>query len=166
MQPNDWSQFLLRIPIQAPTDTIYQCWTPQDGLESWFLRKAIFTAKEGIQREQNRTIEVEDTYEWLWHGWSDVVVERGTIPGLNGKGFLKFSFGKAGNVSVSIRQEANETLWELWEHGIPANADRQMQFYLGCSRDWLFYHTHLKSVAEGCIDLRNRKVEIQNVINA
>ncbi len=44
---NNWKQFTRRIPIKAPAKAIYDAWTTQQGLESWFLRMAAFTDATG-----------------------------------------------------------------------------------------------------------------------
>jgi uncharacterized protein YndB with AHSA1/START domain len=166
MQPNDWDQFVLRIPVNKDIAAIYHSWTTQEGLESWFLRQAAFTRKDGTTRDRHQPIEAGDTYEWLWHGWSDEVVEKGTILEVNGKDFIKFSFGQAGNVSVSIKPEGSDTIVELLQSEIPTDEESQVYYHLGCTKGWLFYLTNLKSILEGGIDLRNRKVELKNVINS
>jgi hypothetical protein len=166
MEPHDWSRFLLRIPVKADTAIIYSSWATQEGLEKWFLRKAAFTKYDGISRNRKSPVEVNDTYEWLWHGWSDEVVERGKILEMNGKDALSFSFGKAGNVDVTIRQEQNETIVELVQRDISTDESSQLSYHIGCTKGWLFYLTNLKSVLEGGIDLRNKNAELKEVINS
>src|SRR5215211_2805265 len=102
-QVYDWTKFLLRIPIKATAEKLYDAWTTQQGLESWFLRKAAFTTSDAKPRESNVSVQVNDVYQWLWHGWPDDVTESGTVLEANGKDQFKFSFGKAGNVTVSIK---------------------------------------------------------------
>lgn len=165
MQNHDWSQFRLRIPVKADTATIFYHWTTQEGLENWFLRKAAFTKYDGTSRARKSRVEVNDSYEWLWHGWGDEVVERGRILKIEDR-FLSFSFGKAGNVDLSLQQEQQETIVELFQHGIATDEASQVAYYIGCTKGWLFYLTNLKSVLEGGIDLRNRNVALKDVINA
>ena len=87
MTTHDWSRFMLRIPINAKSKDIYQAWTTQQGLESWFLRSAIFNTKEGSKRSSYSTIEKGDTYKWLWYGYPDNAVESGTILDINDHSF-------------------------------------------------------------------------------
>ena len=166
MQLHDWTRFQLRIPVRADIDTIYKAWTTQEGLEKWFLRKASFTDKNGVIRKNNSSIQANDTYEWLWHGWSNEVVERGTVLEMNSKDFLKFSFGKAGNVSVTLNNEKEGSMVELVQSEIPTDESSRINFHLGCTKGWLFYLTNLKSVMEGGLDLRNKKEEVKDVINS
>jgi len=166
MTTHDWSQFRLRIPVKADTDAIYRAWTTQEGLENWFLRKAAFTKKDGTSKERKDTVEPGDTYEWLWHGWGDEIVERGVIKEVNHQSSFGFSFGKAGNVNVAIKKEEGDILLELVQSDIPTDETSKAYFYLGCQKGWLFYLTNLKSILEGGIDLRNRKVELKDVVNS
>jgi len=111
-------------------------------------------------------LQLNDRYEWLWHGYNDDSVERGTILEINDYDFLKFSFGKAGNVSVSIKKEYDETLVELVKKDIPVDEHGKVNFHLGCTKGWQFYLTNLKSILEGGIDLRNKNPELKDVITA
>ncbi len=163
---HDWGSFKLRLPVKADTASIYQAWTTQDNLENWFLRKSEFTKQDGNKRAKNSAVEVNDTYEWMWHGYGDDVIEKGKIMQANGKDFLQFSFGKAGNVSVMIKEEAGERMIELVQDEIPTDEKGQVYYHLGCSKGWLFYLTNLKSILEGGIDLRNKSMELTDVINS
>lgn len=163
---HDWSSFRLRVPVKTDILSIYQAWTTQAALENWFLRKSEFTKQDGNKRDRNSVVEVNDTYEWMWHRYGDDVIEKGTIIQANGKDFLQFSFGKAGNVSVTIKEEAGEQMIELVQDEIPTDEKGQVYYHLGCSKGWLFYLANLKSILEGGIDLRNKKIELTDVINS
>ncbi|MBI3578002.1 MAG: SRPBCC domain-containing protein [Ignavibacteriales bacterium] len=165
--PNyDWSAFTQRVPVRAAIQQLYDAWATQAGLECWFLRKAEFTQPDKTVRDGKSHVQQGDAYEWLWHGWSDDVVERGTVLEANGKDFFKFSFGKAGIVSVTIKTELGISLVELAQAGIPTDEDSKAYFHVGYTKGWVFYLTNLKSIFEGGIDLRNRDVNLKNVITA
>jgi uncharacterized protein YndB with AHSA1/START domain len=166
MQEHDWSSFQLRVPLASTRQRVYEAWTTQNGLESWFLRQAKFSAPDGKSRKRDESIAVNDSYEWLWHGWPDETIEKGQILQLNGKDFLQFSFGKAGNVGISIREEQGMIMLELLQDQIPTDEHSQVEFHVGCTKGWLFYLTNLKSILEGGIDLRNRNVQLKNVITS
>ena len=57
-----------------------------------------------------------------------------------------------------------ETVVELTQSRIPEDENRGI--YVDCSYGWTFYLANLKSVLEGGIDLRNKNVDIQNVVNS
>ena len=163
---HDWSKFRLRVPVKADIPNIYRAWATQDNLENWFLRKAEFTKQDGNKRNRNSAVEVNDTYEWMWHGYGDDAMEKGKIMQANGKDFLQFSFGKAGNVSVAIKEEAGESMIEVLQDEIPTDEKGKVNYHLGCTKGWLFYLANLKSILEGGIDLRNKKMELTDVINS
>jgi len=165
MSSHDWSQFVLRIPIAADRQAIFNSWTSQKGLEAWFLRKAEFRKSNGEIKSPDSGVEAGDSYEWMWHGWGDDVVEKGTILELSGN-HLKFSFGKAGNVNVHVSEENGHNVLTLLQDHIPTDENSQVYYYLGCSKGWQFFLTNLKSILEGGLDLRNRDVKLKDVITA
>jgi hypothetical protein len=105
-------------------------------------------------------------YQWLWHGWGDDTVEHGEILDCNGKDHFRFSFGKAGDCTVTIKQEEGQTVVELLLDNIPDDEQGRQYYQLGCKTGWTFYLANLKSLLEGGIDLRNRDLKLKNVINA
>lgn len=165
MPDHNWEQFLLRIPIKTDKQTVFNQWTTREGLEKWFLRKAEFKKPDGSIRNASDTIQKGDTYEWMWHGWPDEVVERGTVLDI-GNLNLKFTFGKAGNVTVTVKEELQETVLEVLQDQIPTDEDSKAYYHIGCTKGWLFYMVNLKSILEGGIDLRNRNVELKEVVTS
>lgn len=165
MQAYDWDQFTLRIPVKTDRQTLYRLWTSQQGLESWFLRKAAFRRPGGDALPPNEVVQTGDTYEWLWYGYGDDTVERGSILAANGHDQLRFSFGKAGNVTVTVREE-EEMMLELVQSDIPVDEKGKEYYHLGCTKGWTFYLANLKSIVEGGIDLRNRNMALKDVVNS
>ena len=94
MRDHDWSKFIKGIPINADALEIHDVWSTQTGLEKWFLRKAEFTKPDNSVRDRNSHIQEGDTYEWLWHGWSDDTVEKGTLLEANVEIFSNLHSGK------------------------------------------------------------------------
>lgn len=166
MSNYDWSRFVARINIKAPIEKLYWCWATREGIEYWFLKLGEFKNADGIIRTNNEFVQNGDTYRWRWHGWPDEMTEEGTILDANGKDFLKFSFGKAGNCSVTIKQEEGENIVELVQDNIPTDEQGMHNWHLGCKTGWTFYLANLKSLIEGGIDLRNKNEKIQRVVNS
>lgn len=164
MQKKDWSQFMLRIPVNASIQEIYDRWASPGGLESFFLRQALFTTAEGAAKTKGQKVIQGDTYQWRWFGYPDSVTETGTVLAANGKDLLQFSFGKAGNVSVSIKTVEGATIVELIQEDIPTDEDSKFNFHIGCQGGWLFYLVNLKSLMEGGIDLRNRDEKLTQAL--
>lgn len=165
MKEVNWKSFTVRMDVQAPVEQIYRAWTTRAGLESWFLRRSIFTDARGVIRGQDEEVLPGDQYNWLWHGWPDETVENGTVLACNGKDEIRFTFGKAGNCSVRIYTEQGETLVELQQDDIPDDETGKQTFYVGCKTGWTYYLSNLKSVLVSGLDLRNKKPGIGPLLN-
>jgi uncharacterized protein YndB with AHSA1/START domain len=166
MQDYNWSTFTKRIPIKAGKEAIYNAWTTQAGLESWFLREAYFTTQDGVARNYSEQVKAGDKYKWLWHGYDDSALEQNEILEVNGTDLLKFSFSGNCIVTVRIKEEAGETICELTQQMPMDDEKEQRYFYIECGKGWSLYLLNLKSILEGGLDLRNKNVTLQNVVNA
>jgi uncharacterized protein YndB with AHSA1/START domain len=166
MSAYNWSRFVTRINVNAPVEKIYWCWATREGMEYWFLRMSEYKKPDGRLRSNNEAVQKGDTYKWHWHGWSDEITEEGKMVDANGKDFLKFSFGKAGDCSISIKQEQGYNIVELIQENIPDTGEGRHMWHLGCKTGWTFYLTNLKSLLEGGIDLRNRDEHLKDVVNS
>ncbi|OSZ79954.1 hypothetical protein CAP36_01425 [Chitinophagaceae bacterium IBVUCB2] len=163
---NQWKHFTKRIPIKASAKAIYDAWTTQQGLESWFLRLAQFTKADGTIKAKNIPIEKGDHYKWLWYGYDDNTAEEKEILFANGWDQLKFSFSGGCIVSISIKQENGENICQLTQEMPMENINEQQHFYIDCGNGWTFYLANLKSILEGGNDLRNKNVLLKEVVNA
>lgn len=161
-----WNHFKLRINVKADTEKIYKAWTTREGLESWFLRRAVFTDAAGREKPATAAAAEGDSYVWHWHGYPDSVVEKGKVLTANDKDRFVFTFSMGCPVTISIYREAGETIVELVESDLPTDEETMHKHFVGDSRGWVFYLANLKSVLEGGLDLRNKKLELTNVINA
>jgi uncharacterized protein YndB with AHSA1/START domain len=166
MTTYNWKQFTKRITIDAAPEKIFNAWSTQQGLESWFLRLAQFNEPGGVLRRKDEPVEKGDHYKWLWFGYSDAIAEEADILYTNGKDELEFSFSGGCFVKVTIKQESGETICELQQTMPMDDEAEQRYFFIECGKGWTFYMTNLKSILEGGIDLRNKNEEIQTVINA
>jgi uncharacterized protein YndB with AHSA1/START domain len=166
MKQIDWTTFSQKIYINAPMHRVYDAWTTRASLEKWFLRKAEFTIHGGSGRPANEPVQEKDAYEWMWHGHPDTTVEHGLVMQANGRDKFQFAFGKAGVVTVDLKQEGGATELILTQHQIPTDEQSKHNYYVGCSTGWTFYLANLKSILEGGLDLRNRNPAYSNVINS
>lgn len=162
----NWKTFTTRVPVNAPIEKLYHCWATQQGIEYWFLRMSEYKKSEGTLRNNNEPVQTGDTYRWRWHGWPDDVTETGIILDCNNNNFFKFSFGKAGICSVTIKNEGGQNIVELVQEEIPDDDDGKHNWHVGCKTGWTFYLTNLKSLLEGGVDLRNRNKNLHNVVNS
>ena len=166
MENYDWSKFMRRINIKVPIQEIYDYWTTQEGMEKWFLRLGEFSNVEDLLKDRNTPIQKNDNYKWMWHGYSDELVETGRILEANGHDLLQFTFAGECIVTVKIYSEIDESIVEVIQENIPTDENSKVQYHLGCSNGWIFYLANLKSILEGGIDLRNKKMELIKMINS
>ncbi len=162
----DWSRFTVRIDVKAPVDKLYHAWATREGIEYWFLRLSEYKKPDGSLRGDNEFVQKGDSYKWLWFGYPDDVIEHGNILDCNRKDFLKFSFGNAGNCAVRIYQEQGENIVELLQEEIPTDDYGMHNWHVGCKTGWTFYMANLKSMLEGGPDLRNKKENLRQMLNA
>jgi len=162
MKNQDWSKFTKRISINSSFEKIFHSWTSQEKLEQWFLGKANFKSDKGNSKNRSSEIEKNDSYIWMWHG-SDNVAE-GKIIENNKKDYLRFTFLGC-EVSVLFKIEKGMNIVELTQFNIPLDEASTMSYFVGCTRGWTFYLTNLKSILEGGIDLRNKNIDLNDVIN-
>lgn len=166
MSEFDWSQFTVRIPVDADKATLYNAWATRQGIESWFLRMAEYRRPDGARRLSEAHVKPGDRYTWRWHGWPDETEELGTVLDCNETDYFRFSFGEAGICTVTIKEELGINIVELVQSDIPTDDLGKHYWHLGCKTGWTFYLTNLKSVLEGGLDLRNKNVELKKVVNS
>ena len=162
---NNFNEFKLRVNINAPVEKAYAAWATPAGLESWFLRKADLSNGRGLLQPGDKA-QKGDEYEFRWHGHPDSMTHKGKILSADGKSQFNFTFSQDLPVSVSVYREQDETIVELIEQFDPTDQDVARKHYLGNMKGWIFFLINLKSVLEGGLDMRNRKVELTNVLTA
>ncbi len=162
----DWSRFNVRIDINAPKEKLYNAWTSSAAIEHWFLRYCEYRKPDGTPRTKDEPVQKGDTYLWRWHGYGDDVKEEGTILDLNGTDFFKFSFGKAGNCSVYIKEEQGKVIVELVQEDIPTDEKGKQYYHVGCKTGWSFHLADMKSLFEGGVDLRNKDEALKDMLNS
>ncbi|MFV0388120.1 MAG: SRPBCC domain-containing protein [Pyrinomonadaceae bacterium] len=163
---SEWGKFRKRVTINAAPQLIYDSFASQAGLERWFLRKAQFLASDGRVRRPDEYIRKGDSYFWLWHGFNDDVFEKRKVVEANDRNFLQFKFTGECLVTVTIKKAGGENILELIQEGIDFDENPYRNLFISCGEGWTFYLANLKSVLEGGVDLRNKNVNIQDVINA
>ena len=163
---NDWTQFTQKVYVQASVKEVYDMWTVPAQLERWFLRNASFADQFGRLRGIKESVEAGDTYRWMWHGHPDTTAEQGIVTVANGTDTFEFVFGKAGTVKVVLKPNGELTEIMLTQSGIPDDDVNRMNYYVGCSTGWTFYFANIKALLEYGVDLRNKDMDLKNVINA
>ena len=170
MENYDWTRFTKRINIMGPLQEVYAMWSSQQKMESWFLRLCEFSSQEGVIKPETELAIKGDKYKWHWHGWPDTNVEHGEILEANGRDTFAFTFGgpvdNPMRVTVHLTSELGETIVSITQENIPTDEKGKTSFHLGCGEGWTFYLANLKSICMGGVDLRNKNLQIGQVINS
>jgi len=158
MKKLTWDSFTKKIHIKASMELLYQCWTTQDGICSWFLEDAIF------ERKQKRIvadsyIQEGDLYTWKWHNWDGE--EKGKIIKANGKDLIQFSFAGDAVVTVSLEQTSQAVLLSLTQSNIPLDEKSKLEIFYGCSNGWTFWLANLKAFLEHGILLNETEIDLR-----
>jgi uncharacterized protein YndB with AHSA1/START domain len=162
MLDSKWSSFKVTGDYNTDIRSLYEAWATPAGLEKWFLRKADFYAIAGRLRDPEEFILKEDVYEWYWYGWDDSTVEKGEILEANGTDLIKFTFAKDNIVTVQISSRNGVSIVELTQENIALEEDPSKNLFVQCQVGWTFYFANLKSILEGGVDLRNKKLEVSS----
>lgn len=162
MIDDKWTRFKVVGDYHTDLRSLYEAWATPAGLEKWFLREANFYTIPRRARGPEEFILKEDSYEWFWYGWGDDAVEKGYILEANGTDFLKFTFSEGSTVSINLYTSNGVSIVELNQENIPLENNPQKNLYVQCQLGWTFYLANLKSVLEGGVDLRNKKVEVSS----
>jgi len=89
-------------------------------------------------------------------------MEKGEVLEVNSIDFLKFTFSGGSVVSVSVESRNGLTILELTQENIPQENDPLQNLLVQCQVGWTFYLANLKSIVEGGIDLRNKRLDIDS----
>jgi len=162
MTDNKWSSFKIAGDYNTDIRSLYEAWATTAGIEKWFLRKANFYTVPRRTRAPHEFVMNEDTYEWYWHGFGDDAVEKGCILEANGTDKIRFTFSAGSIVTVNICSRNGVSIVELTQTNIPEEADLTKNLYVQCQLGWTFYLANLKSVIEGGIDLRNKRIDLKS----
>ncbi len=162
MTTNKWTSFKVTGDYNTDVRSLYESWATTAGLEKWFLRKADFFTIPRRLREPEEFIMKEDVYEWYWHGYNDETFEKGQILEANGTDFIKFTFSGGSVVSVNLSSRNGVSIVDLTQENIPLESDPSKSLFILCQTGWLFYMTNLKSIIEGGLDLRNKRLEVSS----
>ncbi|WP_274476317.1 SRPBCC family protein [Mangrovimonas aestuarii] len=160
MKALSWDAFTKRIHIKAPLRIIYDCWSTEKGITSWFLESADFI-RHGEHLAPEEPIQKGDDYTWRWHNWDGE--EKGQILEANGKNLIKFTFAGKCIVTVKMEQKDSSVLVSLEQANIPKDEKSKLEIFYGCSNGWTFWLANLKAKLEYNIMLNETDVDLRNV---
>ena len=136
--------------MNQPLDAVYECWSTQEKMETWFLEKAIFRSVEG-QREPAEPVRTGDRFTWKWNNWD--FNEEGDMLQAKGQDIISFTCGSGGTVKVELSEVNGRTEVRLTQSDIPTDENSRMEIYVGCITGWTFWLANLKAFLEHNITL-------------
>jgi len=167
MSKPDWTEFTLRIFINKPLKSVYNAWSIPAELSTWFLEIADYKKVDGKDLNPHVNINAGDTYSWKWNNWD--IIENGNVIKANGKDEVSFTFGKAGNVHVKLKETPKGTEITLIQDEIPTDEESKMEYHVGCRLGWAFWMTNLKAWLEQGTLLNAKgygKDELRDLVNS
>lgn len=158
----DWARFSRAIYITTTPATAYSMWATAAGLTRWWLARARYLPATGEARDKKAPAQPGDTFEWGWYEGAELT---GTVLEANGKDRFSFTFGGKVTVLVTLTVVGDRVRVELEQAGMAATPAGQ-KFFISCTTAWGAYLTNMKSVLEGGLDLREKKPDRDNLVNA
>ncbi len=158
MKKLNWDSFTKKIHIHTPIDRLYDSWSTEQGICSWFLSGAEFI-RNGERIANDQLIKVNDEYTWFWHNWDGK--ECGKILDTKHNEYVKFSFAGACEVLVTLEQKEDAVLLSLTQSKIPQDEKSKLEIFYGCSNGWTFWLANLKAFMEHGILLNETKIDLK-----
>ncbi len=147
----DWSQFHVHMYYLAPLDEVFRRFATSQGLESFYVRRATFTAADGTVRSPRELYAAGDTYTFQYvhdygHGGEIMAIDLGRL--------VRFTFGPC-EVTINFRQIEGATEVDLHQTGCPVTDPERAWMHLNCRSCWIYFMTNLRSLLSGGPDVRD-----------
>ena len=151
MAAYDWSEFHMHMYYRAPLDDVFRRFSTAEGLESFYIGRAVHTAPDGTPRGRDEVVRVGDTYHWTYvhdfsHGGTFEAVEPGRL--------VRFTFGDP-TVEVRFRSVDGVTEVDLHQTGCATEDPARTWQHVNCRSCWVYFMTNLRSVLATGVDLRD-----------
>jgi uncharacterized protein YndB with AHSA1/START domain len=158
----NWNEFTHAIYLNAPVGKVYEYVATAAGITKWFIGEAKYYYKNLNIRLGNEHSKKGDSFLWKWLN-KDLELKGLVIESQENKIF-KFTFSPLYFVTISITSEGDKTKLTLKQEYQP-NAERDEFNFLNCCTCWVFFLTNLKSVIENGIDLREKEMKDEMLMN-
>jgi uncharacterized protein YndB with AHSA1/START domain len=151
MTSYDWSQFHVRMYYLAPLAQVFHRFSTAEGLESFFIYKAVHTSRNGSIRQADEQVQTGDNYHWTYvhdyaHGGEFLLLEPNRL--------VRFTFGSM-RVDIHFRDVGGVTEVDLHQTNCATtDPDRAWQ-HVNCRSCWIYFMTNLRSIIAGGPDLRD-----------
>ena len=151
MNTYDWSQFHVRMYYLAPLAQVFHYFATAEGLEAFFIYKAVHTAVNGTVRRPDEQAQSRDRYHWTYvhdfaHGGEFLLVETNRL--------VRFTFGTM-TVDISFRDVGEAIEVDLHQTNCATeDPDRAWQ-HVNCRSCWIYFMTNLRAILAGGPDVRD-----------
>lgn len=162
MDPEKWKRIVWTIHVNAPLESAYAAVATAEGLRGWMPMEAMLTDGEGSELLPGQAATTGDRFRFAWHVGD---AEEGEFLEADGVGRVRYSFGEATEVTVTLEEVDDGTLLVTLEQDHDRGDEMNLKMMLGYGPGWAFYMTNLKSVLEGGLDLRDFSHETEHMIN-
>ena len=151
MSGYDWSQFFVHMYYRAPIDEVFRRFATPAGLESFFLRRAVFVSPDGTERGRDDFYAPGDTYRFEYvHDYR----HGGDVLGLEENESVAFTFGGCG-VEIRFRAVDGATEVALHQTDCPLDDPERAWMHRNCRSCWIYFMTNLQSILAGGPDVRD-----------
>ena len=159
----DWSRFHIGLFLNARPQRVFRAWATAQGLESFFIKKATFTGKDGGVRRADEPAHVGDTYDFQFvHDFR----LRGNVLEVSEPQRFKFTFGGSMTVDVEIAlQSDGRTRCALTQESIPTEQSERPYSHMNCRSCWIYFLMALKARLEHGIELRDLNPDTADAVS-
>ena len=154
--------FTHAIFLDAPVEKVYEYAATPSGIIKWFIGKAKYYYKDQNIRLGNDLVMKGDSFLWSWLN-KDLELKGIVTEALENKSF-QFTFSPLYIVTLDFypgKERTKLTLTQQYQDSAVKNDFN----YINCCTCWVFFLTNLKSVIENGIDLREKEVNDEMLVN-
>lgn len=155
-------RFTHAIYVNAPAAAVFDFAATPAGITKWFIGKAKYYYKDNNIRLGNDLAQKGDSFLWTWLN-KDLELKGIITESVRDKIF-QFTFSPLYIVTLEFHSEGNKTRLTLTQEYQDSAVSNDFN-YINCCTCWVFFLTNLKSVIENGIDLRERDVNDEMLVN-
>ena len=149
------------IVLDTRKDILFHCIASGDGLGKWFLGNAEFIHEGNIIDPAIHPVS-GDFYQWQWLAKS--FSSKGKVIEIKDGESVAYTFGPEFKVRFHISAVGNRYKLQLIQT-VETDISSDPFGYFNCCVCWVFFLTNLKSVLENKIDLREKEIDDEVLVN-
>lgn len=140
----DWTEFLLKVEINASPSRVYRAWTESKEVKRWFTYDGF------VEPRKNGTFR---------QAFVDGMAFDSTVLAVKKNSLFRFTFGSVEKVEVKIKKSGRKAECWLRQYDMRTTPDQKWMMHMGCRLGWTFFLTNLKAYLEHGVDLRSHNVK-------